>query len=190
LQDEEQVALRISSWTLHLDVVSEQASERIGKRKDSIALALAANMKAALRPDHVIEMQLDDFSRTQSAQEHQVDDREISIATKAPQERTDLVRPEGLDQEARLLDADLARPPFQTVQPQLAISAWSLIVRCWTNSARPLIEHPSGAELKQQAHGRQSTVDGSWRSPITLLRRNEVHQIGCNELLQLPFGGS
>jgi len=98
LQDEKQVALSISRWSLEPDVVSKDASERICEWKDSVTLALAANAKAPLAPDHIIEMKLEDFSRAQSTQEHQVHDGAVSVTFETAEEGANLIWPEWLNQ--------------------------------------------------------------------------------------------
>jgi hypothetical protein len=90
-------------------VLLNDLGEDIGQRKSAVALAFSAHADAGVTEDDVPDIEPKRFSRAQSAEQHEVNDRQISVTCDAAQERAHLLWRERLHEFARLCDSELAR---------------------------------------------------------------------------------
>src|SRR5262249_7976542 len=124
LQNDEERSGRAVGRSLPSHVVSDGSSNHIREREDTVALAFAVNAKLAVFDEHVAYLQLQHFGRAHSTQQHQVNDCEVAVATKAAEELEDFRTRERLDDAPR--DLDSKRNPtmsWQLMQTEEAVLA-------------------------------------------------------------------
>src|SRR6186713_1266459 len=148
LQDQEESRFGVPRWSLELRVILEYTRQHVRERQHAVAQTFAPNVKAPLGPHDVVELELQNFARAQPAQEHQMHDGEVSIASKAAQERAYLFGSKWLDEHPRLLHTDFSGVSMKPMKPERMITTGPLVVGCGTKNSGSLIELSSRTEAK------------------------------------------
>jgi hypothetical protein len=183
LKDEKEAPRVTFGGPLEAQVVAQEASEERGQRQRAISLPLAAYAQATVGPDEIANVELEDLSGPQTAQEHQVDDREIAIAPERAQEGANLLGRQRLDERPRLANSHSASARRHSVETERVVAAGSLVVHRGAVNAWALIELVTGEETKEETKRRQTTVDRPGCGMASLLLSDEVDEVGGKQVL-------
>src|SRR5262249_13682418 len=149
----------------------------IREREDTVAFAFTVNAKLAVFDEHVAHLQLQNFGRAHSTQQHQVNDCEVAVATKAAEELEDFRTRERLDDPPPPPDAQAAPPKsWQLLQTENAVVAAPSIVGRGADCTWSVLEVMSRTESVQQPRGRQSPVDAPRLCTRKALRADVLKQ--------------
>src|SRR5207248_1795883 len=95
------------SGPLPSHVVGDGSSNHLRQWENTVSLTLAANAKLSILDEHIAYLQLENLGRSQSTQQHQVNEREVAVAPKAAQKPKHLHLREWLHDATRYLDSEL-----------------------------------------------------------------------------------
>jgi hypothetical protein len=147
---------------------------QLAERDDALSVSLAHDPYAPFEEGDILATEEQDLPRSQTAQEHQMDDGDIPITPLVRQKLADLLPAERRNQSPRHLHLELERVLLlETVQTESSVSARSLVKR--RREARPSagVQTPGKPKLEEQpAHG-QTTVDGARLGPSLLFVSHE-----------------
>src|SRR4051794_21754298 len=108
LQDDEEPWLAAPSRSFELQVLAQHLRKNLRQRERSLPLAFALNSNSMIAEDHIVELELEHLARAQPAEQHEVNDGEISVAREAPKKTAHLIGGERLDELTRLADTQFA----------------------------------------------------------------------------------
>jgi len=187
LQHEEQAGRVGASGALDGDVLAKGATESFWQGNDALTAAFAADADLVVVETHVAHFEADDFASAQTAEQHEIDDGEISVASDPAEERFYLVWCEWLDEGAGLLDPQLQRrAPVERVKSEITVTSGTLVVRAWKADVFAT-EVTSAMESIEQADGAQAAVDGAWGGITLALGSDEQNEIGSGELVKFSI---
>jgi hypothetical protein len=86
LEHEKETWLRSPLGPLDAQVVAEDPLEHATERQHAVATALSANAEAAIAPNDVGDVELEDLTRAESAEKHQMNERDIAISRERAKE--------------------------------------------------------------------------------------------------------
>jgi hypothetical protein len=184
LKDEKEPCLLGALWSLEPKVVAEKAREERGHGQSPLSLSFASNPEAPIGPHEISNVNLDDFSRAEAAEKHEVNDGQVSIAFETTKEGPDLIRSQGLDEEPWLFDPRFATTTMKSVNSERVVESWAPVVNGWTEHAWTLIELAARAEAKEKASRREAPIDRAGRRLVALLSRDEVDEVWAVQLDQ------